>query len=97
MKPKDGILNKILTGVLVAFVMAILSWGIWVTGNAYAVNGLKLSASENEKKIEKESENRQKQIKDRMDKQDTLLQNQDKKLSDIYILLINMKNKGEGI
>ena len=90
---KEGTINKILIGVLITLISAFIGWGTWVTTNAYAINNLKLATTKNEQKIADESKNRQKQIKERMDKQDILLQNQDKKLSDIYMLLINMDKK----
>jgi hypothetical protein len=84
MPKPETLLHKIMVGIIISLSTLIIGWGTWVTTKTFAIDELKNCVESNERKIEKESEKREKQITDRMDKQD-------KKLENIYKILIDMK------
>ena len=69
MKGLEGI-TKIIIG---AIIVAMLSWGTWVTVGVFTIEDITVCAAENKEKIEVKSGALQKQINTRMNKQDAKL------------------------
>ena len=86
MDKPETLTQKIMIILIGTIVASLLGWGVWVTTQTFAIDDIKSCVVDNENKIEKESEKREKQIADRMDKQD-------KKMTDIYNQLIKLNRK----
>ena len=67
---RNGKWGKILVGVMIAVVTALLSWGAWVSNSSFAVSDMKVRIIENVRAIEQETKARAQQIEKQIDKQE---------------------------